>query len=517
MQLNVTNRYLWLPVQTGNELQNVTIRQGDSKRFEMRIEAGGKPDFYAVLDLQNYTGQTLDIQGDCPEDWFELLTFQSTWPGSHDPKRPRLHFSAQIGWINDPNGLIYKDGIWHLYFQHNPFGIGWENMHWGHASSTDLIHWQQHEAAIYPDKNGVAFSGCAIEDTDNVTGFGKGTIVYYYSAVCAAKTWHADIRETQRMVISRDGGLTLEKTDDGIVEHIQGMNRDPKIFKFNDAFYMLLYLDETNFCLLKSANLKQWDKLQTWDLPKAWECPDLVYLPVIDQTGQDTGEHRWVFYSADGFYFFCEFDGQQLVFDQTLHEGFRSKTPYAAQTFSGVKDRTILQSWLRTPNNGSCYTGLMAVPVEMSLVRHDGRDALRIWPIAEFEGLRGSELSWEQMTLPDGRSQSKAFLNEDPSEWIIKTSTDFSGAIELSILGQKIHIDQDQKTIQFGEETIPWIGQNGFHGRFYIDYQVIECYLDNGLTYFAWPWTIDALAGELIVRTDNRTSLTQLEGYQLKI
>ncbi len=517
MQLAVTHRYLWLPVQTGTELQNVTITQGDSKLFEIRIEAGDKPDYYSVLDLTAWIGQTLEISGDCPANWFELLSFQEAWPGSHDPKRPQIHFTAQIGWINDPNGLIFKDGIWHLYFQHNPFGVAWENMHWGHAVSTDLIHWQQLEAAIYPDEKGVVFSGCAIEDSNDVTGFGKGTVVYYYSAVAAAKTWHSDIRETQRMVISRDGGMTLEKTDAGLVEHIQGLNRDPKIFWYQDEYFMLLYLDETNFTLLKSQDLKHWLRIQTWDLPKAWECPDLVCLPVKTQDGQLTGESKWVFYSADGFYFFCEFDGQKLTFDKTLHEGFHSKTPYAAQTFSGVKDRVILQSWLRSPNSGACYTGLMAVPAELGLIRLEDRDHLRIWPIAEFEALRDCELSWIQIKGAEGLFEHRAALEEGPAELIFKNSPDSEDPIEMSILDQKISIDLRQKTIRYGEETVTWIGQNGFQGRFYIDYQVIECYLDEGLTYFAWPWKIDALAGELTIRTGERTKLTELKGYQLKI
>lgn len=518
MLIPVTDRYLWLPVQNGAPLQRVEIKSGDSKLFDIQIEAGVLPDFYSVLDLKPWLGQTLELSGDCPADWFTQVVCHDGWPDSTDARRPLLHFSTRIGWINDPNGLIYKDGQWHLYYQHNPFGIGWENMHWGHAVSTDLIHWQHTEEALYPDEHGVAFSGCAIEDRDNVAGFGAGTIIYYYTACTACKTWFSDEPTTQRLVISRDGGQTLEKRDEGFVGHIQGLNRDPKIFRYQGLYYMLLYLDETTFTLLKSANLLEWQRIQTWDLPKAWECPDLVNLPIRSAGGQLTGENQWVFYSADGFYFLSDFDGEKFSTNGILREAYTTKLPYAGQRFAGVEDRVILQNWLRTPNTGACYTGLMAIPAELELVRIDDQLKLRIWPVAEYEALRGESIILQPVGAASDRSGSlPAQLDGRPAELLLQFDPESRGQAALVILGQTFQIDCDQKQFAFGEDRAQYLGLDGLQIRLFVDYRAVECYLDNGLTYFACAWDIQSLVGDLTVKLPETARLTCCEGYYLKV
>jgi sucrose-6-phosphate hydrolase SacC (GH32 family) len=192
--------------------------------------------------------------------------------------RPQFHFSPQKNWMNDPNGLVFYQGEYHLFFQHNPTGLGWGNMTWGHAVGPDLVHWKQLDHAILPDRLGTIFSGSAVIDCENTAGFQTGQekpIVCIYTS--AGKPF------TQSIACSNDRGRTWTKyAQNPVLKHVAGDNRDPKVFWHEPTrkWIMALFLDGNTYALFGSPNLKDWTKLGEVPVPGGGECPDFFPLAV---------------------------------------------------------------------------------------------------------------------------------------------------------------------------------------------------------------------------------------------
>ena len=204
--------------------------------------------------------------------------------------RPQFHFTAKQNWLNDPNGLVYCDGVWHLFFQHNPNAPIWGDMTWGHAVSRDLLHWEQLEHALHPDAMGTMFSGSAVVDHDDTAGFGAGTLLAFYTAAGAAVKPARPF--TQCLAYSLDKGRHWTKfVDNPVVDWIEGDNRDPKVIwhSASQQWIMALYLADDRYALLASKNARQWQKIQELALPGDTECPDMFSL--CDESGAE----RWIF------------------------------------------------------------------------------------------------------------------------------------------------------------------------------------------------------------------------------
>lgn len=406
-----------------------------------------------------------------------------------EQKRPLIHFTAKTGWINDPNGMIYHDGIYHMYFQHNPYGAKWGNMHWGHAYSLDLYHWNQQEDVLFPDENGTMFSGCAFADTQNAAGFGTDAILYYYTAAAVHNEWAGDKGTTQRFAYSIDRGTTLQKSDRFILEHIVDENRDPKVFyhKDSNAYIMALYLTKNDFAIYRSSNLLDWEQTQVLTLPKAWECPDLFPL-ALDGNPE---EIRWIFWSADGFYFVGDFDGYCFTPKSDRQMAYATKLPYAAQTYAGLGNRIISQSWLRTQNHGNYHTGLMALPVELSLTMTDDGERIRLLPAKELEAFRKEE---QLLKSPIGWLTE---LNENAMELICQFEENQSGKATLRLLEQDLNINFATGTVQFKEESFCFDNRESLELRIYLDYDVVEIFAQQGSIYFPCENDIESLTGNI--------------------
>jgi len=204
--------------------------------------------------------------------------------------RPQFHFTAQKGWLNDPNGLVLHNGEYHLFFQHNPDSTEWGNMTWGHAVSKDLVHWRQIEHALLPDKRGTMYSGSAVTDPLNTSGMGADIIAFYTAA--GGKNPESNGQPfTQGLAYSRDNGRTFTKLDAPIINHIVAENRDPKVdwHEPTKSWVMALYLDGEAFVLFTSKNLKNWTEIQRFHMPGSAECPDFFEMPIAGSR-----EKRWV-------------------------------------------------------------------------------------------------------------------------------------------------------------------------------------------------------------------------------
>lgn len=346
--------------------------------------------------------------------------------------RPHFHFAPRSGWINDPNGLVYHNREYHLFYQHHPYSENLGPMHWGHAVSTDLLAWQELPVALYPDHNGVIFSGSATIDRHNRAGFGADALI-------AVFTSHDDQQrpvERQSIAFSRDDGRTFAKYVDNpvLVPEADIVDfRDPRIFWYgtHHGGYWVLVLaagDEVQF--YRSDDMKQWT--QTGAFGKAhgahtgvWECPDLFPLPV-EADSPDEGEEYWMLVVGIGAggpargsatqYFVGHFDGSTFT---------NANTPetvlwfdwgadfYAAQSWdSAPHGRRIVTAWLSnweyartTPTTG--WRGSMALPREVLLRRTASGIRLFQQPVAELATRYGRV--WEQKVDCRGRGEAGYF------------------------------------------------------------------------------------------------------------
>lgn len=319
--------------------------------------------------------------------------------------RPQIHFTPAENWINDPNGMVYMDGTWHLYYQYNPNGQNWGNMSWGHATSADLFHWKEQPVAIMPDELGYIYSGSAVIDKDNTAGFGANTLVAIYTA-------HGD-HEQQCIAYSTDGGMTFTKYEGNPVirNNTHGDYRDPKVFWDDEykSWYMIFALGgEHSAQIWKSDNLKNWKLCSTFSVPifpncnrGVWECTDMFPM-------QYKGEKKYVvtvnvsggFPNGGGsgvMYFVGDFNGKKFLpdnYDYPLWED-QGLDNYAAVTWSNTGDRRVTIGWM----NNQLYSGnypckpwrsAMTLPRELKLEEYNGVPLLKSTIVKEIESLAGA-------------------------------------------------------------------------------------------------------------------------------
>jgi sucrose-6-phosphate hydrolase SacC (GH32 family) len=331
--------------------------------------------------------------------------------------RPQFHFTAKSGWLNDPNGLVFDGGRWHLFFQHNPFGTKWGNMTWGHAVSTDLFHWQQWPNALEPDELGTMFSGSAVIDRDNTAGFGRGAMVVLYTAAGGTSPASKGKPFTQCLAYSTDGGRTMTKfPGNPVLRHIAGGNRDPKVFWHapTKRWIMALFVEPreggrtvNTIQFFASPNLKDWTFLSRID--DFFECPDCFELPI----DADAMRTKWVLFGADGNYALGTFDGEKFVKESGKFRGDFGPSFYAAQTYSDAPEgRRILIGWMRDGRYPQMpFNQQMGIPTELTL--RTTPDGVRMfkWPVRELATLVTSE-----RPIPAGPVTGKIALTQTPAE-----------------------------------------------------------------------------------------------------
>ena len=313
--------------------------------------------------------------------------------------RPQFHFTAQKHWINDPNGLVYHDGEYHLYFQHTPGSMVHGRTTWGHAVSTDLVHWKQlHAAALDVDETGWMWSGSAAVDHHDTGGFRDGDdppLIAFYTA--GGERVFPGKRCIQCIAHSNDRGRTWTKyAGNPVIGHIRAENRDPKVVWHEPTarWIMTLFMDGNDYALFASPDLKSWTHLQDLTLPGVSECPDFFELPV-DGNPSNT---RWVFWGASGGYLLGDFDGNTYAPETDVLQAEQGANGYAAQTWSDIPaedGRCIQISWMR----GGRYPAMpfnqqMSFPVELTL--RTLPDGIRLCrePVREIELLHDGTRDW---------------------------------------------------------------------------------------------------------------------------
>lgn len=387
--ISVSQEYLYIPVKPGFDKKVFHLYAVKGQEWEKIMDFRMPVDmaagvyygesFMAEIPVRDYMDQTLVIEGEAPESFFACISNLPKTKNKEE-KHPVIHFAAETGWINDPNGLVYQDGTFHAYFQYNPWDINWDNMSWGHAESKDLMHWEQKDTVMFPDADGTIFSGSAIVNKKGCMSLPNDALIYFYTAAGSTNEWSTGKEFTQKIAYSTDGGRTLHKVEHSAVDTIFYDNRDPKVFwhEESQAYVMVLWLRGAQYAIFRSENLTDWVESQRLELPDTWECPDLFCL----KNGE--GKSLWFFWTADGYYFPGYFDGYRFASFLERGKAYVNSLPYAAQTYSGLDDRVVSIPWIRMENDGRNFTGMYGTPVELSYEKEQGKHVLIQRPAREI-------------------------------------------------------------------------------------------------------------------------------------
>lgn len=405
--INPEKKYLLIPVEdSAPEGEIDFVYQNSSLTgYTQKVRLSrGKTDYYVPVDMSQFDKDSIImIVRGVPSNSICWSDIEESDDMSLEVEkyRPSYHHTPAYGWMNDPNGMFYKDGVYHLYFQYNPYGSMWGNMHWGHSTSTDLVNWKNEGVAIAPDAIGTIFSGSCVVDHNNTSGFGEGAVVAFYTS--AKQTPWGDC-QTQSMAYSLDNGKTFIKYENNpILTSSEKDFRDPKVFWYapKEHWVMMLAVGQ-HMEIYSSKNLKDWTKESEFGEGHGchggvWECPDLVELPV-----EGTKEKKWVlicninpggpFGGSATQYFVGDFDGSTFTNNYPEETKWMDygKDHYATVTWNNAPDgRCIAIGWMSNwqyANNVPTlqYRSANTIARDLSLFKHDGSIFLKSEPCKEM-------------------------------------------------------------------------------------------------------------------------------------
>ena len=411
LSLEKQTRYLLLPVEEKAEIAHIRVLKDNNvcQTLNARL-AVDKVDYFVPLELKKADLLDISFRGDRRTKgamselacWHEMKYVDEFDMTNREHFRPKYHHTPKYGWMNDPNGMFYKDGVWHLAFQWNPYGSQWENMTWGASTSRDLIHWDAQPAAIEADGLGTIFSGSCVVDKENTAGFGKGAVIAYYTSAGEA--------QTQSMAYSTDGGKTFKKYSGNpvLVASVPDF-RDPHLFWHAETqrWIMLLAVGQ-EMQIYSSSNLKQWTMESRFGAEYGnhggvWECPDLFRLPV-----RGTGQQKWVlvcninpggpFGGSATQYFVGNFDGHKFTCDsrpEVTKWMDYGKDHYATVTFDNAPDnRRVAIAWMSNWQYANevptkQFRSANAIPRDLDLFIDGTETYCGVMPSPEMLTLRG--------------------------------------------------------------------------------------------------------------------------------
>ena len=515
--INVENptKYLLLPVQEEKDEAQVILSTGnaDDTWMDVRLAQNGA-DYYVPFNLKkNAAGKATDgktatvkilgLKKDALA--LNLMKLSDTFDTTNtDEYRPSYHFTPLYGWMNDPNGMVYKDGEYHLYFQYNPYGSKWGNMHWGHAVSKDLVHWEHLDPAIARDPVGHIFSGSSVVDKKNTAGFGKDAIIAIYT-----NNSSVNHDEVQCIAYSNDNGRTFTKYEGNpVLTPFDGLKdfRDPKVFWYEKGkcWYMIVSADkETRF--YKSKNLKKWTYVSAFgkglgQQPCQYECPDFFQLPV----NGDKKKMKWVmtmninpgcwFGGSATEYFVGDFDGKKFTCPDANEVKWLDwgKDHYATVTFSNTGDRVLGITWMSNWQYANLTPfkqnrGANGLPRELKLYEKNGKYYISEDVAPEVYALRKDTKNVADASVSDEKMLAGVAANmEGAFEIEADVTPDANGIAGIEISNNKrertmIYFDMKQGKVvmdrtesgltDFGKQAVPhdielaWDKQRAAEGK----------------------------------------------------
>lgn len=518
--LTINKKFLNFPISQQEDRKKMQFIADGIEPWSVVVRlADSKEDYWVFYDVSHLKGENLKINFEGDATALNRI-YQSDEIQGHESlykeeNRPQFHFSTKRGWINDPNGLIYYDGEYHLFYQHNPMEREWENMHWGHAVSKDLIHWEELPTALYPDKLGTMFSGSAIIDYNNSAGYNKGkepAMIAFYTAASSD-------RQVQCMAYSLDKGRTWTKYDKNpLIDSKEKWNsqdtRDPKVIWYEPSKHWVMVLNERDgHSIYTSTNLKDWNYES--HVSGFWECPELFELSVDG----DPNNKKWVMYGATGTYMIGSFDGKVFTPENGKYF-YNSGHLYAAQTYSNIPDsdgRRIQIGWGRIPQGDMPFNGMMMLPTVLSLKTTKDGPRLFSEPIKETEKLFTKVDSWKNLSSGKANDLLKKYNSHDKLR--IKTRIKLSHATDagFNLYGQRmISYDMNSNMLNgmFFSPEDPTSME--LTADIYIDRTSIEVFFNHGIYTSYLGRTPDPNNKEGLHFWGNNIEILDLEIYEVK-
>lgn len=473
------SRYLLLPVQesTDDARINVLVDGNVAETIYVRL-AKSKTDYTVPFDLTPYKGHDVMLDVVIPQSrgsvreakddacWRGIVLADTFDTANREKYRPAFHHTPRYGWMNDPNGMFYKDGRWHLYYQYNPYGSKWQNMTWGHSVSDDLVNWEHLPEAIRPNGLGSVFSGSCAVDHDNTAGFGSDAVIALYTS--------AGTSQMQSLASSTDDGLTFNIYPSNPVLTLESEARDPKVF-WNDSTkewnMILAHALDHEMLIFTSPDMKSWTLQSSFGKGLGaqggvWECPDLFELPVAG-----TDEKKWVllcninpdgpFGGSGTQYFVGDFDGKTFKADTDAAGNVSTKwldygkDHYATVTWSDAPDgRRVALGWMSNWQYAADvptmqFRSANTLPREMGLFRApDGEVYASSAPSPELEALRGKLAAKVKKTTVGRKARSFALPSENGGICEILMDIEASKAKTVNVVfsnsqGEKVVMQYD--------------------------------------------------------------------------
>ena len=475
------------------------------KALNVRL-ASNHIDYYVPLDLKQFGEDAklaldIHVNGTYRNDgelsgftcWKNMQLSDTFDTANREKYRPVYHHTPAWGWMNDPNGMFYKDGVWHLYFQYNPYGSQWENMTWGHSTSTDLIHWTFQGAPIEADAWGTIFSGSAVVDHNNTAGFGKGAVVAMYTS--------AGENQTQSIAYSNDNGQTFTKYDGNPVLTSNTPDyRDPHVFWNEDIKrWNMIMAEGQHIDIYSSADLKEWNLESQFGAEYGnhggvWECPDLMKMKV-----RGTDQYKWMllcninpggpFGGSATQYFVGQFDGHKFTCEsapEVTKWMDYGKDHYATVTFDNAPDgRHVAMAWMSNWQYANQvptmqYRSANSVPRDLDLYEYQGQTYCGVTPSPELAAARPKKAT---KTLTEAcemvvtlRGNATITLANDKGEQVVMTYDEKSRtfAMDRTKSGQKEFSDD------FAALTVAPVHGKMSQLRLFIDRSSIEAFDADG-------------------------------------
>ena len=501
LRLDSQKKYILLPVEEKMENAHIRVVRDNQlvKTLNCRL-AVDKVDYFVPYEVGE--GELFDIsfndnmRATGAIDGFacwKRMSYSDTFDTKNVEKhRPVYHHTPQYGWMNDPNGMFYKDGVWHLCYQFNPYGSQWENMTWGHSTSTDLVHWKAEPTAITPDALGTIFSGCCVVDKNNTAGFGNDAVIAFYTS--------AGARQMQSMAYSTDGGKTFTKYKNNpiITSNVPDF-RDPHVFWNAEAgFWNMILAAGQQMSIYSSKDLKEWKHESDFGAEYGnhggvWECPDLMKMKV-----RGTDKEKWMlicninpggpFGGSATQYFIGEFDGHKFTCEDEPSETKwmdYGKDHYATITFDNAPEgRHVGIAWMsnwqyanQVPTKQ--YRSANSIARDFGLFEYNGETYCSVSPAKEMDAVRGQRIS-----SPSETCEIVVQLKGD-AQLTLRNSKGEKVVITYDAVEQTIDFDRRRSGDVSFSEAFPCIVTSPTYGqaktlRIFVDRCSIEMFEGDG-------------------------------------
>jgi sucrose-6-phosphate hydrolase SacC (GH32 family) len=500
-QLSIDKTLLNMPVKKGI-LRNYLELFVDGKQIR-GIDVGlatGDVDYWVVADLTPWMGKEVTVRtrkyDEEDSSILDRLAMADDILESgnlyQESLRSQFHFSSKRGWINDPNGLVYYDGEWHLFYQHNPYN--WDhsrndyNKTWGHAVSTDLVYWNELPGAIHPDHLGPIYSGSAVVDFNNTTGFQTGDekpIVCIYTSAGGRSPWSIKEKFSQSLAYSNDRGRTFTIYEGNPVQpNIEYINRDPKAIWHEETnqWVVILHFDERAMGFFTSKDLKTWQFNGEIESEVMSDCPELFQLAL---DGNENNK-KWILHGGSAHYLIGDFDGKMFKPQSDYIKYNYGNGFYASQTFNDVPKedgRRIQMAWGLTPTEGMPFNMIMLFPVELTLQNTEEGPRMYAYPVKEIENIHGKEHAWTDIQIFPKKNilaNLKGELFDIDVEFYAGNGKEFGFVIN----GYTVAYDKISKQLSCGENKVKLLPINGIiQLRILVDRVSTEIYANHGRIY----------------------------------